>query len=95
MLMRLFLLLILLLLVAGLVLYLRPEYRDRIQDLSSDIGLSRITPKKTAHLFKWRDASGNWQITDRLPPEGVDYEKLEYREDVNVLPRPPGLQQQQ
>jgi hypothetical protein len=93
--MRLFLLLILLLLVAGLVLYLRPEYRDRMQSLSSDLGLSRITPKKTAHLFKWRDASGNWQITDRLPPEGVDYEKLEYREDVNVLPRPPGLQQQQ
>ena len=93
--MRLFLLLILLLLVAGLVLYLRPEYRDRIQDLSSDIGLSRITPEKTAHLFKWRDTSGNWQITDQLPPEGVDYEKLEYREDVNVLPRPPGLQQQQ
>jgi len=92
--MRLFLLLILLLLVAGLVLYLRPEYRDRLQDLSSDIGLSRITPKKTARLYKWRDASGNWQITDHLPPEGVDYEKLEYREDVNVLPRPPGLQNQ-
>jgi hypothetical protein len=88
--MRLFLLLTVLLLVAGLVLYLRPEY----QDLSSDIGLSRITPEKTARLFKWRDANGNWQITDRLPPEGVDYEKLEYREDVNVLPRPPGLQQQ-
>ncbi|MGB7931943.1 MAG: DUF4124 domain-containing protein [Gammaproteobacteria bacterium] len=92
--MRVFLLLIVLLLVAGLVLYLRPEYRDRIQDLSSDIGLSRITSKKTAHLFKWRDARGNWQITDQLPPKGVDYEKLEYREDVNVLPRPPGLQQQ-
>jgi len=91
--MRLFLLLIVLVLVAGLVLYLRPEYRDRIQDLSSDTGLSRITPKKTARLFKWRDAGGNWQITDQLPPEGVDYEKLEYREDVNVLPRPPGLQQ--
>lgn len=92
--MRLFLLLTVLLLVAGLVLYLRPEYRDRIQDLSSDIGLSRITPEKTARLFKWRDANGNWQITDRLPPEGVDYEKLEYREDVNVLPRPHGLQRQ-
>ena len=92
--MRLFLLLILLLLVAGLVLYLRPEYRDRIQDLSSDIGLSRIAPKKTARLYKWRDAGGNWQITDQLPPEGIDYEKLEYREDVNVLPRPPGLQRQ-
>jgi len=92
--MRVFLLLIVLLLVAGLVLYLRPEYRDWIQDRSSDIGLSRITPKKTARLFKWRDAGGNWQITDQLPPEGVDYEKLEYRENVNVLPRPPGLQKQ-
>ena len=92
--MRLFLLLIILLLVTGLVLYLRPEYRDRLQNLSSDIGLSRIVPKRTAHLFKWRDASGNWQITDQLPAEGVDYERLEYRDDVNVLPRPPGLQQQ-
>ena len=88
------LLLIILLLVAGLVLYLKPSYRDRLQDLSSDIGLSRITPKKTARLFKWRDASGNWQITDQPPPQGVDYEKLEYRQDVNVLPRPPGLQKQ-
>jgi len=92
--MRLLLLLIVLLLIAGLVLYLKPEYRERIQDLSSDIGLSRITPKKTTRLYKWRDASGNWQITDQLPPQGIDYEKLEYREDVNVLPRPPGLQQQ-
>jgi hypothetical protein len=92
--MRLLLLLVVLLLIAGGVAYLKPEYRNRIQDLSSDVGLSRITPKKTARLFKWRDAEGNWQITDHLPPEGIDYEKLEYREDVNVLPRPPGLQQQ-
>jgi hypothetical protein len=92
--MRLFLLLIVVLLIAGLVLYLKPEYRDRIQALSSDVGLSRITPKKTARLFKWRDIGGSWQITDQPPPDGIEYEKLEYREDVNVLPRPPGLQQQ-
>jgi hypothetical protein len=89
--MRLFLLLVVLLLVASLVMYLKPEYRDRIQSLSSSIGLSDITPKKTARLFKWRDARGNWHITDQPPPEGVDFEKLEYREDLNVLPRPPGL----
>jgi hypothetical protein len=92
--MRLFLLLIVLLLVAGLVVYLKPGYWNRIQDLSSTIGLSQIAPKKTTRLFKWRDAGGNWQITDQLPPDGIDYELLEYREDVNVLPRPPGLQQQ-
>ena len=92
--MRLFLLLIILLLVAGGVAYFKPEYWNRIQELSSDVGLSQITQKKTARLFKWRDAAGNWQITDQLPPEGIDYEMLEYREDVNVLPRPPGLRQQ-
>ena len=92
--MRLLLVLVLLLLVAGGVAYFKPEYRDRILQLSSDLGLSRITPKQTTRLFKWRDAAGNWQITDQLPPPGIDYEKLEYREDVNVLPRPPGLQRQ-
>jgi hypothetical protein len=91
--MRPFLLLIVLSLVAGLVVYLKPEYRNRFQDLSSDIGLSRIAPKKTARLFKWRDARGDWQITDQLPPNGIAYEMIEYREDVNVLPRPPKLQQ--
>jgi hypothetical protein len=93
--MRLLLLLIVLLLVAVLVVYLKPEYRNRFQDLSSDIGLSRIAPKKTARLFKWRDARGDWQVTDRPPPDGIDYERLEYREDVNVLPRPPKLRQGQ
>jgi Domain of unknown function (DUF4124) len=91
--MRLILLLIVLSMAAGLVWYLKPEYRQRFQDLSSDIGLSRIAPQHTARLYKWRDAAGNWQITDQLPPEGIGYEKLEYRDDVNVLPRPPGLQQ--
>jgi Domain of unknown function (DUF4124) len=91
--MRLLLLLLILVLVAGFIAYLNPEYKSRIQDLSSAVGLSALAPKKTARLFKWRDARGNWQITDQLPPEGIDYEMLEYREDVNVLPRPPGLQQ--
>jgi hypothetical protein len=92
--MRLLLLLLILTLVAGLAAYLNPEYRTGIRDLSSAIGLSDIVPKKTTRLFRWRDAQGNWQITDRRPPEGTDYELLKYREDVNVLPRPPGLRQQ-
>jgi hypothetical protein len=91
--MRLLLPLIVLVLIAALVAYLKPEYKTRLQDLSFAVGLSDIVPKKTTRLFKWRDVRGNWQITDRLPPAGVDYEMLEYREDVNVLPRPPKLQQ--
>ena len=33
----------------------RHHRRLQLQDLSSDIGLSRIAPKKTARLYKWRD----------------------------------------
>ena len=84
------LLLIALALLAGAFLYFKPEYRQWFQELSSDIGLSGAIPKKTTRLYKWRDATGLWQITDQPPPDTA-YETLEYREDVNVLPRPPGL----
>ena len=42
-------------------------------------------------VYKWRNAKGEWQITDQLPPEGIEYERLEYREDENVIPLPPQL----
>jgi len=89
--MRLVLLLIVLVLLAGAVLYFKPEYRQRLQGLSSDAGLSSMVPKKTTRLYKWRDTAGHWQVTDQPPSPGIRYETLEYREDVNVLPRPPGL----
>ena len=40
---------------------------------------------------KAQDEDGNWQVADRNPGENVVYEVLEYRNDVNVLPRPPQL----
>lgn len=89
--MRVLLLLIALALLAGAVLYFKPEYRQRLQELSSDVGLSDVVPKQTTRLYKWRDSGGRWQVTDHPPPRGTNYEMLEYREDVNVLPRPPGL----
>jgi len=89
--MRTLLALILLALAAGAVMYFKPEYRQWLQGLSSDVGLSGVVPKKTTRLYKWRDAVGHWQITDQPPPQGTAYETLDYREDVNVLPRPPGL----
>jgi hypothetical protein len=89
--MRPLLVLIVLILLAGAVLYFNPEYRQRLQELSSEFGLSSVVPKKTTRLYKWRDAAGHWQISDQPPPRGTASEALEYREDVNVLPRPPGL----
>jgi hypothetical protein len=43
--------------------------------------LSASTP-----VYQWRDADGNWQVTDEPPAEGVPYEVRQYKLDANVLP---------
>jgi hypothetical protein len=85
--MRLLWVLLAVALIGGIYLYQNPDFRTRVEDLSSEAGLS----KKTTHVYKWQNDAGEWQITDQLPPEGTDYETLDYREDVNVLPLPPQL----
>ena len=85
--MRLLWVLLAVALIGGIYFYQNPDFRVLIEDLSSEAGLS----KKTAHVYKWQNDRGEWQITDQLPPEGTDYEILNYREDLNVLPLPPQL----
>lgn len=84
------LLIALLLLVFGYI-WFNPDYQEQLkqqlEEVSSDAGIT----KKTTRVYKWRNADDEWQITDHLPPEGVEYESLDYREDVNVLPLPPQL----
>ena len=36
--------------------------------------------------YKWRDAKGNWQLTEQLPPAGTAYEVLETRSGDNIVP---------
>ncbi len=43
----------------------------------------------TTRLYKWRDAKGSVHITDQPPPEGTEFEKLEYQNDANVVPSLP------
>lgn len=85
--MRLVWILLVVLLFAGIYIYQDPDFRSQLEDLSADAGFG----KKTAHLYKWQNAKGEWQITDTLPPAGVEYKKLDLREDENVLPLPPAL----
>jgi hypothetical protein len=84
-------LLVALLLLVSAWIWFNPDYRkqigERLGELPSDAGIT----KKTTRVYKWRNADGEWQITDHLPPQGVEYERLDYREDVNVLPVPPQL----
>jgi hypothetical protein len=36
-------------------------------------------------LYRWRDANGVLQLTDK-PPKGRKYEKVRIREDQNIIP---------
>ena len=85
--MRLLWLLLVLLLAAGIYLYLNPDFRKQLRNLPAHTGIG----KQTALLYKWRNPSGEWQVTDYPPPQGTEFERLEYPSDVNVLPVPPQL----
>src|SRR6185503_9919823 len=39
-------------------------------------------------LYRWRDADGILQITDK-PPKGRKYEKVKIRDDLNIIPMSP------
>lgn len=48
-----------------------------------------LTPPPTVtHAYKWRDAQGNWHISDRPPPAGTPYQSIEVRSDENIVPPP-------
>lgn len=82
--MRFIWLLVILLCAAGLTVYLNPALKSRVISSIPELG-----KPDTVRAYKWRNDRGEWQITDQLPPEGVEYETLEHHRDENVLPRPP------
>lgn len=43
------------------------------------------SPQANPPLYKWRDASGQWQITDRPPPDRP-YEEVHVDPRTNVVP---------
>lgn len=73
--------------VVALVLWWSPDLRKQAAGLLRDTGLKSAS----VTLYKWQDSQGVWQYTQDPPPEGVAYEKIEARSDVNVLPLPEAL----
>ena len=41
--------------------------------------------------YKWQDEKGAWQLTQEPPPAGIPFEKVEARDDWNVLDVPERL----
>lgn len=62
--------------------WFNPEFADQVDGSLRDMN---VKPKTTT-VYKWRDAAGNWQITDQPPTDGTSYETLEYHRDANVMP---------
>jgi hypothetical protein len=80
-------LLLILALAAAATFYFFP---DSVRQLREQLPDSALT-HRTDRVYKWQNARGDWQITDTPPPAGIHYERQDYRDDVNVLPVPPGI----
>ena len=85
--MRLVWLLLILALAAAALLYFSPETARQLRQLLPHTEFTKTTDR----LYQWKNDQGEWQITDTPPPDGIGYERLDYRNDLNVLPVPPGI----
>ena len=76
------LLIVLVVAAAALAWHFYPELvRPLVEQTPLKGPLSTSTP-----VYQWRDAQGNWQVTDEPPPEGTPYEVKRYSLDANILP---------
>ncbi|MFT4583642.1 MAG: hypothetical protein ACI915_005345 [Gammaproteobacteria bacterium] len=46
-------------------------------------------PVASTEVYKWRDAKGQWNITNTKPPANISFETMRYRSDENILPIAP------
>ena len=75
--------------IVTVAVWLIPDLRNQANRLLKETGLKW----PSATMYKWRNQDGVMQYTQTLPPEGVPYEEVEARSDVNVLPLPEKLKE--
>lgn len=73
--------------VIAITLWLKPDLREQFIEFLDQAGV--VEKKRIFYVYKWRETNGAWQYTQTLPPEGIEYEVVEARTDVNILPRNP------
>lgn len=90
----LFRLLLLAVLVLGAIWWFKPEWlpwtgrklavgATQVQELPLPPA-AETSPK----LYRWTDATGRVNVSDRPPAGGIAYETVQYDPDINVLPAP-------
>lgn len=80
---KLILFILVILLVAGAVLYANPDWQAYLLRKRDDV----MDKVQTTTLYKWQDGDGQWQVSSEKPPPGTEFEILEYQHDTNVMPR--------
>ena len=68
--------------VAG-VAYFHPPFQTYLTQLLGPILPTQITHDK---LYRWQDAQGQWQLSDKPPADGIQYEIGDYHKQTNVIP---------
>jgi len=78
----------LLIVVAAAAYFFNADVRKFVDNqLIYDAGLkSHVT-----YGYKWQAEDGGWQLTQQPPAAGIPYEKVEVRDDWNVLDLPEKL----
>lgn len=79
------------LLIAGTVMagiavgiYTDPELSQKVEHEARDL---LPATGKTTKLYRWQDAQGLVQISDRPPPAGIEYQIVEYDPSANLMPK--------
>jgi hypothetical protein len=62
-----------------------PGYETRAQAEERAARVAAEVEAARPEVYKWRDANGVLQLTDK-PPAGRKYEEVVMREDLNVIP---------
>jgi len=87
--MKSFMILILLLIVAGTAGYfLNYDFRKMVDE---QVIYGTGYKSHESHGYKWKDQDGVWQLTQTPPAEGIKYEKVKVRDDWNVVDVPDSL----
>ena len=66
----------------AIYLYLNP---DRWAAFREEVP-GRLAASGHTTFYRWQDAAGDWQLSDRPPSADVPYTKVEVPRDANVLP---------
>lgn len=67
--------------VVGGYLFFHPEmWKEWVK------GTSLEPPPQITTTYKWRDANGQWQVSDHPPKGDTPYETMIFNSDTNIMP---------